>query len=441
MDSTVVDPVGAATLARPQQTFAIEANDQTRIMLGRWHRAYGDLYCVSDPREADASWIVHRPDLVQRILVRRADHYTKGRGLDRVKILLGNGIMVSEGDFWARQRRLIQPAFRPRVLADFNGMIHEENRKLADQWQEAAQAGQPVEVAAAISELTLVVVLKAIFGVDYAQLVAGGDNPFALLTEEPARDLRFAARFHRLKGVVEKIIDHRLHAEHHEFDFLGHMLAARTRRGESMAHRALVDEVMTLIVAGHETTASALAFAWYLIATHDETRQRMQVEADALDESALARSGGDPRQEGPTLAFTDRVVAETLRLYPPGWLLSRRAMVDHELDGMSIAAGTQVFISPWLLHRHPDYWQQPERFNPDRFASRHEPAHRMAYLPFAAGPRHCIGEHLAATEMRVHLATLLRRFTPRYLGDGEPAIESAINLRPADGIYLQLVPR
>lgn len=441
MDSNVLEQVGASTLAGPQQPLVIEASDETRVMLGRWHRAYGDLYCVSDPREAQASWIVHRPDLVQRILVRRANHYSKGRGLDRVRILLGNGIMVSEGDFWARQRRLIQPAFRPRSLADFNAMICDENRTLAAQWQAAAEAGQSIEVAAATSELTLVIVLKSIFGADYAQLVAGGGNPFALLTEEPTRDLRFAARFHRLKGVVEKIIEHRLNAEHNGFDFLGHMLSARTRSGDGMTRGALVDEVMTLIVAGHETTASALAFAWYLIATDEDVCRRLQAEADALDEAALARTGGNPRQEGPDLTFTDRVVAETLRLYPPGWLLSRRATVDHELGGAPIAVGTQVFISPWLLHRHPDYWQQPERFDPDRFARRHQPAHRMAYLPFAAGPRHCIGEHLALTEMRVHLATLLRRFTPHYLGDREPAIESAINLRPADGIYLQLVPR
>lgn len=441
MDSTVVDADCPERLPGPEQPFAIEANDETRHMLGRWHQAYGDFYCVPDPRETRPSWVVHQPDLVQQILVRRADCYTKGRGLDRVKILLGNGIMVSEGDFWARQRRLMQPAFRPKALADFNTMIFEENYRLAKQWQASAEAGASIEVAAAISELTLVIVLKSIFGADYAQLVAGGDNPFSLLTEEPTRDLRFAARFHRLKGVVEKIIERRLTARHDAFDFLGHMLSARTRDDQAMTRRALVDEVMTLIVAGHETTASALAFAWYLIGTHADIRQRLQAEVDAVDEDALAATGGNPRQGGPSLALTDCVVAEALRLYPPGWLLSRRATRDHELGGRTIQAGTQVFISPWLLHRHPEYWHQPERFDPDRFARAQEPAHRMAYLPFAAGPRHCVGEHMAATEMRVHLATLLRRFTPIYQGEGEPALESAINLRPADGIYLQLAPR
>jgi len=442
MDTTVPDRAApAALLAGPSAPFAIDANDATRHRLVRWHREYGDVYCVPEASGSAASWVVHQPDLVQQILVRQASHYRKGRGLDRVRILLGRGIMVSEGDFWARQRRLIQPAFRPRALADFNQMIFEENQRLAKRWQAAAEAGQAVEVEAAVSELTLIIVLKSIFGVDYAQLTVGGDNPFALLTEEPTRDLRFAARFHRLKGVVEKIIERRMHTSAPEFDFLGHMLAARTRRGESMSHRALVDEVMTLIVAGHETTASALAFAWYLIASHPDVCHRLQAEADSADQQWLADTGGDRRRGGPALAYTDQVVAETLRLYPPGWLLSRQAIVDHELGGHAVAAGTQIYISLWLLHRHPDYWHNPERFDPDRFANRQEPGHRMAYLPFAAGPRHCVGEHLAAIEMRVHLATLLRRFTPKYLGHGEPRIQSAINLRPSAGIYLQLASR
>lgn len=436
LDSAAITEWSSQQLPGPQHPFSIEADDRTRRMLKRWHRAYGDFYQVQDARSGDTHWVVHRPDLVQQVLVRRADHYTKGAGVNRVKILLGNGIMVSEGDFWVRQRRLMQPAFRPRALADFNTMIHAENMRLADHWQAAMDAGEPVDAASTISELTLVIVLKSIFGADYAQLVAEGSNPFALLTEEPARDLRFAARFHRLKRVVEKIIEQRRAARDTAFDFLGHLLTARLRGGEPMDRAALVDEVMTLIVAGHETTASALAFAWYLIATHPDTRRRLQQEIACVTDEELAETGGN----GSRLPFTDCVVAETLRLYPPGWLLSRRATADHELDGHPVAAGTQIFISPWVLHRHPDYWQAPERFDPDRFARANEPSHRMAYLPFAAGPRHCVGEQIATTEMRVHLATLLRRFTPFYLGEGEPHIESAINLRPADGIYLQLAP-
>ncbi|MDA3922988.1 MAG: cytochrome P450 [Salinisphaera sp.] len=386
MNSCILDSAAITELLGPQQPFSIEANDHTRRMLERWQQDYGDFYQVRDTRRPDAHWVVNRPDLVHQLLVRRADHYAKGMGLDRVRILLGNGIMVSEGDFWARQRRLIQPAFKPRSLADFNAMIHAENLALAKRWQARADAGESVEAVGAISELTLVIVLKSIFGRDYAQLVAGGRNPFSLLTEEPSRNLRFAARFHRLKGVVDSIIEQRLSAADTAFDFLGHMLSVRLRNGESMSRTALVDEIMTLIVAGHETTASALAFAWYLIAADNAICRRLQQEIDTVSDDELAATGGNgPRQNSPRLPFTDRVIAETLRLYPPGWLLSRRATVGHELGGHPIAAGTQLFISPYILHRHPDYWRAPDRFDPDRFADARTPSHRMAYLPSPRG--------------------------------------------------------
>lgn len=428
-----------ATLAGPSTPFPIAPDGATRDQLLAWQRQYGDLFTVPAVEGGPAHWVVNDPALAQQVLVRRANGYTKGMGLDRVKILLGNGIMVSEGDFWARQRRMIQPAFRPRRLADFNAMIFDENIALAERWAVAAEAGDPIEAESHTSELTLAIVLKSIFGADYARLVERGDNPFALLTEQPERDLRFAARFHQLKKFVDDIIERRLaEGPRDTFDFLGHLLDARGRDEQPMSRSAIIDEVMTLIVAGHETTASALAFAWYLIAAHPAVCERLQAEADAANENELRASGGNDRN---ALAYTDRVVAEVLRLYPPGWLLSRRALRDQELGGYPITAGTQVFICPYMLQRHPGYWREPERFAPGRFERADEPYHRLSYLPFAAGPRRCVGEHMAATEMRVHLASMLRRFTPIWLGDGEPAIESGINLRPADGIHLQLTAR
>ncbi len=435
----MADSVAERRLPGPGAPFSIAPDDATRRWLARWHAAHGNVYCVASARDGAPHWVVHDPNLVQQVLVRRAANYTKGEGLDRVKILLGNGLMVSEGDFWARQRRLLQPAFRPRRLADFNAMIFDENIALAERW---ARLDERIDVTAPISELTLVIVLKSIFGADYARLVTAGEQTFALLTETPERNLAFAARFHRLKKVVADIVEARLAATRAQgsrgpFDFLDHMLAAKTKSGETMTRRALIDEVMTLIVAGHETTASALAWVWYLLAVHPEVCTRLQTEADAIDEDGLRATGTDAKTG---LADTEQVIHETLRLYPPGWLLSRRAQGPDRLGAHAIDPGTQVFISPYILHRHVHYWHEPERFNPARF-KRGEPAHRFAYLPFAAGPRRCIGEHLAATEMRVHLAVLLRRLTPRYAGNTAPPLESHINLRPAGGIYLQWARR
>lgn len=438
-DLTQMDtPERHNTLPGPRHSFPLAPDDATRHQLRAWQREYGDLFTVPAMDGGQPYWVVNDPVLVQQILVRRAQHYTKGLGLDRVKILLGNGIMVSEGDFWARQRRIMQPAFKPRRLADFNAMFVEENLQQAEQWARAARRGQTVDAEAHTSGLTLVIILKAIFGEDYDWLVADGNNPFALLTEVPERDLSFAARFYRLKKIVNQVIERRLaRDDQSSFDFLNHLLTTHDRDGQPMERDELLDEVMTLIVAGHETTASALAFAWYLIASHPRVCQRLQAEADAVTEAELREHGGNDRQ---SLVYTDQVVSEVLRLYPPGWLLSRRAASDQPLGQHTIPAGAQVFICPYMLQRHPGYWHDPEIFDPDRF-SRGEPGHRLAYLPFAAGPRHCVGEHMAATEMRVHLAMMLRRFTPYWQGQGEPAMESAINLRPVNGIPLQLAAR
>ena len=434
MSSSLSDIVSAADKVGPSAPFDVAPDDATRRMLVRWHHVYGSVYRIPEPQGGARRWVVHDPAFVQQIMVRRSARYAKGLGLDRVRLLLGEGIMVSEGEFWARQRRLIQPAFKPRRLADFNTMIAHENLALAERWRQAAGDEMWVDVAAHISELTLVIVLKSIFGADYARLVEGESNPFSLLSEEATRDLRFAARFHRLGGVVESIIDSRQDSDEQSFDFLGHLLAARDRDGEAMSRRTLVDEVMTLIVAGHETTASALAWAWYEIACHPEVCARAQAEVDAIDEReipALVDHASD------RLRFIDAIIHETLRLYPPGWLLSRRALEADTFGDYEIAAGDQLLISPYVLHRDPAYWAMPDCFSPARFLKQGVPSQRFAYMPFAAGPRHCVGEHMAMTEMRQHLVTMLRLFTPVYAGEHPPMLESRINLRPGDGVPIR----
>ncbi|WP_353111471.1 cytochrome P450 [Salinisphaera dokdonensis] len=227
------------------------------------------------------------------------------------------------------------------------------------------------------------------------------------------------------------------------FDFLGHLLAAHPKNAPAesagMTRDELIDEVMTLIVAGHETTASALAWAWYEIATHPRVLERLLAAVDALDAGEIAQFCARP---GARLTFVDAVIREVLRLYPPGWLLSRRALVPDRLGDHDIEAGDQLFISPYVLHRHADYWQAPETFAPARFLASGTPGHRFAFLPFAAGPRHCVGEQMAMTEMRAQLVTTLRRLRPVYAGNRAPRLESRINLRPgAGGVPLRWVRR
>jgi cytochrome P450 len=219
---------------------------------------------------------------------------------------------------------------------------------------------------------------------------------------------------------------------HDHQDLLAMLMAARDRKsGEAMPDRQLLDEVMTLIVAGHETTASALNWMWYLLSQHPEAERRLHQELDALPAAPAAMD------DVPPLTYTRQIIEETLRLYPPGWLLTRRSIDADRIGDFDIAPNTDVFISPYLVHRHPGFWTDPERFDPDRFSEASAAGrHRFCYLPFALGPRACIGEHFAMVEMIVHTAMLARHIRLRYLPKYPLELECQVNLRSKRSIYM-----
>jgi len=359
--------------------------------------------------------------------------------MDRVKILLGNGIMTSEGDFWRRQRRMMQPSFHRRVIDQFSALIREVNDKFAARWADKAVRGEPVNLSDDTSELTLEIVLRSIFGSDLARLESQlGANPFEVVAKEQNRDLKFAFRFRSLTKLVAELIDRRRREPEEHFDFLSMLMATRDRdTEEAMSDKEMIDEVLTLIVAGHETTAAALTWTWYLISQHPDTATRLQAEADgAGSERTLGLDAAE------SLQFTHQVLQEALRLYPPGWLITRRTLEADELGGYPIAPRTDVFISPYMLHRHPAFWSEPEEFRPERFAGADaEERHRFAYIPFAVGPRHCIGENLAMFEMLVHVQAMSRRFRLTRANDEPIELEAQINLRPRSNLMMIVEPR
>jgi cytochrome P450 len=226
-------------------------------------------------------------------------------------------------------------------------------------------------------------------------------------------------------------------AEEH-LDFLAMLMSARDKEtGAPMSERELIDEVMTLVVAGHETTASALNWTWYLLALHPEVEARLHAEIDA---SRAVSAASLAQMEA--LPYTQQVVSEALRLYPPGWLLSRRALDADVLAGFEIPAGADVLFSPYLLHRHPRFWADPDAFRPERFAAENEAERpRFAYMPFAAGPRHCIGETFALYEMLMHLYKVARRYRLTYLPTEPVELEAQINLRTKNPLYMRLERR
>jgi cytochrome P450 len=423
----------------PAEGFDLGGSDESLARLQDYFGRFGDVYRVFAPTRGVYNYVINHPDDIKRVLLTNHRNYTKGEGMDRVKILLGNGIMTSEGAFWRRQRRMMQPAFHRRVIDRFSALIGEVNQKYVERWSALAARGEPVNLSSDTSELTLEIVLRSIFGTDLERLERQmGVNPFEVVAKQQNRDLKFAFQFRSLARLVGELIEKRRAAPEEHFDFLSMFMLSRDRESDQpMADKELIDEVLTLIVAGHETTAAALTWAWYLISRHPEAAQALEAEADRTPESA--NMGLDAAE---SLSFTHQVLQEALRLYPPGWLITRRAIEADELGGFAIGPRTDVFISPYMLHRHPQFWSEPEEFRPERFAAADaEERHRFAYIPFAVGPRHCIGENMAMFEMLVHMRTMARRFRLRRASNEPIELEAQINLRPRSNLMMTVETR
>src|SRR5690349_5550695 len=419
--------------------FDIGGDDDAIHRMTELFARHGDLYRFHSPARKAEMWVINHPDDVKRVLVSNHKNYTKGSGLDRVKILLGHGIMTSEGDLWKRQRYMMQPMFHRRMVTEFNKLIDACNERFIAKWEKQAAEGALINITDDMSELTLEIVLLSIFGTDLERLGKEmGGNPFDIVTKEPARDLKFAYRFRQLAKLVGALAMRRRKEQSEHFDFLQMLIDARDKEtGAPMSEKELIDEAMTLIVAGHETTASGLNWTWYLLSQNPEAEKLLHAEIDAAAEKS------EPSlSEMEALAYTKNVVDEALRLYPPGWLLSRRTIAADTLAGFEVPPGTDVLLCPYLLHRNPRYWKEPEAFRPERFDAAHESERpRFAYMPFAAGPRHCIGESLALYEMYMHLYKVARRYRLTYVPDRPLELEAQINLRTKHPLMMKLERR
>jgi enediyne biosynthesis protein E7 len=419
--------------------FDIGSTDDSLERMIELFARLGDIYRVFVPARGSYTYVIHHPDDVKRVLVSNHRNYTKGVGLDRVRILLGKGIMTSEGELWKRQRYMMQPFFHRRVITEFAAITAAANDRCLARWEALASQGELVNLTDEMSELTLEIVLRAVFGRDLDRLTGElGANPFAVVSREPARDLQFAYRFRSLTKVVAELSARRRAEPEEHFDYLAMLMSARDKEsGAPMGERELIDEVMTLIVAGHETTASGLNWTWYLLSQHPEAEARLHAEIDAAPELATP---GLAQMEA--LGYTRQVVNEALRLYPPGWLLSRRTIEADVLGGYPVPAGSNVLLPLYLVHRHPGFWKDPEAFSPERFAPEQEAERsRFAYMPFAAGPRHCIGESFALYEMLMHLYKIARRYRLIWVPDKPLQLEAQINLRSRFPLHMRLERR
>ena len=437
-DSSAAD-TPARVPPEPDFSFNIgDAEDSLERMRGLY-ATLGDIYRVYSPGRRRYAYLINHPDDVRRVLVINHANYIKGFGLDRVKVLTGNGLVTSEGDFWRSQRAMMQSMFQRRNLTRFAGFIAAANERLLARWELKAAAGGPVNVTDELSALTLEVILRALFGEDLDRLAdAAGAHAFQFVASDPTRDLGFAYRFRQLRTLVAQLAAQRRSAAAPDPpDFLGMLVATRHRTtGAPMGERELIDEVMTLIIAGHETAASTLNSAWYLLSQHPEAEARLHAEVDAAGEL-----GAPELAASETLRYTRAILTETLRLYPPVWLISRRTLGPDVLAGYPIPAGVDVLLSPYFVQRHPQFWSEPDAFRPERPEEAAQEARRCAYIPFSAGPRHCIGETLGLFEMSVHLYKVARRLRLRYPAGTPMELEALINLRSRTPLMMHLERR
>ena len=384
-------------------------------------KRFGNIYKASI--YGTSVYVVRDPQHAQHVLRENWQNYAKGQAIKRVALLLGNGLMVSEGEFWKTQRRMIQPAFHRRVIGALSSVITTSNLALLRRWEQAAHQKVSVNVTRDISCMVLEVVLISIFGTDYERVAPH----FNILSEESARNLEFARIFGSLGKIILQLAAQRQRdKEATSTDILGMLIEARDHKsGQVMTDRQLVNEIKTLIVAGHETTASTLNWTWYLLSQHPEVEEKLSTELNNCLESKVPTLDDLPK-----LVYARQIIDETLRLYPAGWLLTRKALKDDLLGDYFVPAGTEIYISPYYIHRNPDLWEEPDRFNPDRFAPDHsQRRHPLAMLPFSTGPRNCIGEFFARVEMEIHLSAIARRLRLRYGERKPPELDIGVNLR------------
>jgi cytochrome P450 len=392
--------------------------------------------------------LVSHPELVKEVLVVQAKAFMKGRVLQEAKRILGEGLLTSEGELHLRQRRLLQPLFHQDRIDAFASAMVEEARRASARWDDCAR----LDMAREMTRLTLAIVGQTLFDTDVEQdardvgdaltvvmqdfdrFLLPGAGLLELLPTRSNRRFREARRL--LDDVIARLIAERQRTPGAHGDLLTMLLEACDENGSKMPEQQVRDEAMTIFLAGHETTAQALSWAWYLLSEHPEIEARLHVELEASLGGRLPTAA-----DVPTLTLTRAVVAEALRLYPPAWVVARRALADVDLHGYAVREGDIVAMSPWVIHRDERWFPEPERFDPDRWLVADAERPRFAFVPFGAGNRICIGERFAWMEAMLVLATIAQRFSLRLVPGWPVTLLPRITLRPAEGLLMTVHAR
>ena len=394
-------------------------------------------------------------DAIHHVLVDNAKNYTKSRNYQGLKLVLGEGLITSEGETWRKQRKLIQPAFHRERLAGFARSMVSDTEAMLARWE--TRGAEAFDVHGEMMRLTFRIVGRTLFSADVeadadrigpavTAAMHHADDYAEALVRVPQwlptpSNLRFKRSMRALDDLVLRIIAERRRqawggAETQPNDLLAMLMAAHDDETTAgMSDRQLRDEVMTLILAGHETTANLLSWTWYLLSSHPDVARRVRAEVDEVlgDRAPTV-------DDLPKLRLVKMVVEESMRLFPPAWAFERQAVEDDELAGYRVKKGTIIGVSPYMLHRHPRFWENPEGFDPERFSpERSEGRPKYAYLPFGGGPRFCVGNAFAMMEAQIIVAMIARKHRLALVPGHPIALDPRITLRPRHGVRVTIV--
>ena len=399
---------------------------------------HGNMFAFKTSKDSLA-YFINEPTLIKELLVKNHSNYKKGPGFERIEMLLGNGLIVSDGEIWRRSRRMIQPAFsRQNVHKLIQQMlICSKNRELL--WNKSIQSKTLINITEEMSEFALELILRSIFGPDYDHLNSQEEgNLFSFLSKDSNRDLSVVMKMRNLRSHLLTLIKKRKKDNHEQFDFLSMYLLAKDKSGKKFEDKELIDEIITLIVAGYETSAGTLNWAWYLIANNPNIEKRIHAESSPI----FSEKGNLIYESIINMQYTQQVLEETLRLYPPVWLFSRKSINDDNLGQYDIPVHSDLYLSPYILHRSREFWSNPEKFDPDRFDKTPKAEkNNNAFIPFSLGPRRCLGEYFSFLEMKIHLGYLINKFKIKKSHSEDPGLNLGINLRSKNDIFLEFKPR
>jgi len=405
---------------------------------------YGDIaYFKLGVQDA---YFLNHPDLIKEVLVTNTQHFMKGLALQRAKRLLGQGLLTSEGEFHRRQKRLAQPAFHRARIAAYGESMVDYAARMRERWQD----GATLDISEEMMRLTLAIVGRTLFDADVeSDAVEVGQAMsvvmelfntitipfFELLQRLPLPQLRrFEKARDKLDKIVFRMIEERRSSGEDRGDLLSMLLLAQDEEGDGgqMTDAQLRDELMTIFLAGHETTANALTWTWYLLSQNPDAEAKLHAEIDEVLGGRLPTVA-----DVPSLVYTEHVLAESMRLYPPAWALGRMALTDVEIGGYTVPQRSLVLMSQFVMHHDARYFPEPNRFDPERWTAEardHRP--QFSYFPFGGGPRRCIGEGFAWMEGILLLATIAQQWQMRLVPDQVIALRPVITLRPKFGMRM-----